>query len=53
MSFGTTGVQSITTKQQSDHTVRYFDLQGRAVPANSKGLLIRKQGSVVKKVIVK
>ena len=53
MSFGTTGVQSITTKQQSDHTVRYFDLQGRAVPANSKGLLIRKQGSEVKKVIVK
>ena len=53
LSFGTTGVQSITTKQQSDHTVRYFDLQGRVVPANSKGLLIRKQGSEVKKVIVK
>lgn len=53
MSFGTTGVQSITTNVQNDHTVRYFDLQGRAVPANSKGLLIRKQGSEVKKVIVK
>ena len=53
LSFGTTDIQSITTKVHSDNSVRYFDLQGRAVPADTKGLLIRKQGSVVKKVIVK
>ena len=53
LSFGTTDIQSITTKVHSDNSVRYFDLQGRAVPADTKGLLIRKQGSVVKKGIVK
>lgn len=33
--------------------VRYFDLQGREVPGDTKGLLIRKQGNSVKKVIVR
>lgn len=33
--------------------VRYFDLQGREVSGDTKGLLIRKQGNSVKKVIVR
>ncbi len=53
LTYGVTGIQSISTKVVSDNTVRYFDLQGREVPADTKGLLIRKQGSEVKKVIVK
>jgi hypothetical protein len=40
-------------KVVNDNTVRYFDLQGREVSGDTKGLLIRKQGSEVKKVIVK
>lgn len=53
LTYGVTGIQSISTKVVNDNTVRYFDLQGREVPADTKGLLIRKQGSEVKKVIVK
>lgn len=53
LTYGVTGIQSISTKVVSDNTVRYFDLQGREVPADTKGLLIRKQGSEVKKIIVK
>jgi len=34
-------------------SVRYFDLQGREVDSSTRGLLIRKQGSEVKKVLVK
>lgn len=34
-------------------STRYFDLQGREVPASTRGLLIRKQGNDVKKVMVK
>lgn len=49
----TTGIQSISTKVNNDNTVRYFDLQGREVNGATKGLLIRKQGSEVKKVMVK
>lgn len=51
--FETTGIRSISTKVTDDNTVRYFDLQGREVSGDTKGLLIRKQGSEVKKVIVK
>ena len=47
----TTGIQSISTKIATDNTVRYFDLQGREVSPETKGLLIRKQGNEVKKVI--
>ncbi len=47
----TTGIQSISTKITTDNTVRYFDLQGREVSPETKGLLIRKQGNEVKKVI--
>ena len=32
---------------------RYFDLQGREVTGSTKGLLIRRQGDEVKKVIVR
>ena len=47
----TTGIQSISTKVDNDNSVRYFDLQGREVSPSTKGLLIRKQGNEVKKVI--
>ncbi len=33
--------------------VRYYDLQGREVNAGTKGLVIRKQGNEVKKVVVR
>lgn len=49
----TTGIQSISTKVNTDNTVRYFDLQGREVNGATKGLLIRKQGNNVTKVMVK
>lgn len=39
--------------EDSNAPVRYFDLQGREVSADTKGLLIRKQGNSVKKVIVR
>ena len=49
-----TGIVPLSVKTAADDSaVRYFDLQGREVPADTKGLLIRKQGSEVKKVIVK
>ena len=48
-----TGIQSISTKVNTDNTVRYFDLQGREVNGATKGLLIRKQGNTVTKVMVK
>lgn len=51
--FKTTGIQSISTKVNTDNTVRYFDLQGREVNGATKGLLIRKQGNTVTKVMVK
>ena len=34
-------------------TTRYYDLQGREVSPSTKGLLIRKQGDTVRKVIIK
>ncbi len=37
----------------SNTPVRYFDMQGREVDASTRGLLIRKQGSDVRKVLVK
>lgn len=51
--FKTTGIQSISTKVNTDNTVRYFDLQGREVNGATKGLLIRKQGNTVTKVMMK
>lgn len=48
-----TGIQSISTKVNTDNTIRYFDLQGREVNGATKGLLIRKQGNNVTKVMVK
>ena len=51
LTFGTTSIQSISTKMATDNTGRYFDLQGREVSPETKGLLIRKQGNEVKKVI--
>jgi len=48
----TTAVQSIVvdTGTSSDKSVRYFDLQGREVDADTHGLVIIKQGNTVKKV---
>ena len=42
-----------STYIHSDASPRYFDLQGREVPSTTKGLLIRKQGDTVRKVIIK
>lgn len=53
LSYGTTGIQRISTKVAGEGVARYFDLQGREVSGDTKGLLIRKQGNEVKKVIVK
>ena len=36
-----------------DAATRYYDLQGRELNGPSKGLLIRKQGNTVRKVIIK
>ena len=49
----TSGINMLNVKDANSNAVRYFDLQGREVSADAKGLLIRKQGSEVKKVIVK
>jgi len=48
-----TAIQVITAKESNGNTVRYYDLQGREVSPSTKGLLIRKQGNEVKKVIVR
>lgn len=50
-----TGINSIinSIKNRNKNTTRYFDLQGREVPSTTKGLLIRKQGDEVKKVMMK
>ena len=49
-----TGIQNILAKPiVSVEPVRYFDLQGREVNGSTKGLLIRRQGDEVKKVIVR
>lgn len=48
-----TGIQSISTKVDNDNSVRYFNLQGQEVNGTVKGLVIRKQGSETKKVIMK
>ena len=50
--FGTSGIQSLNSEQMPTAT-RYFDLQGREVPSNTKGFIIRRQGNDVKKVLVK
>ena len=51
--FTATGIQEIETKTNDNDHVRYYDLQGREVNGQTKGLLIRKQGNDVRKVIVK
>ncbi len=50
--------QNVTTAIRSakvldEAPTRFFDLQGREVDASTKGLVIRRQGSEVKKIIVK
>jgi len=47
-----TAVKPIVVKG-SDAPARYFDIQGREVSKNTRGLLIRKQGNDVRKVMVK
>jgi hypothetical protein len=46
-----TGINHVV--MPSGKTPRYFDLQGREVNGSTKGLLIRRQGDEVKKVIVR
>ena len=46
-------IKSVSFKNDVNTPARYFDLQGREVSGDTKGLLIRKQGNEVKKVIVK
>ncbi len=46
-----TTIQPITINTSAP--AQYFDLQGRKVDGSAKGLFIRKQGSDVKKIIVK
>lgn len=45
------GIQNIPAKPAA--SPRYFDLQGREVNGSTKGLIIRRQGDEVKKVLVK
>ena len=46
-------IKSVSFKNDVNTPARYFDLQGREVSGDTKGLLIRKQGNEVKKVIVR
>ena len=46
-----TGINHVV--MPSGKTPRYFDLQGREVNGSTKGLIIRRQGDEVKKVIVR
>jgi len=48
-----TAIQSVTTNVGEDDVVRYYDMHGRQVDSSTRGLLIRKQGSDVKKIMVK
>ena len=50
--FGTAGISGVTMSD-SDSPVHYFDLQGRKVDATTRGLLIRRQGNDVRKVIIR
>ncbi len=47
-----TAIQSVR-QQTSDTSVHYYNLQGHKLNGSAKGLVIRKQGSEVKKVIMK
>ena len=49
--FTTTGIRAIGIQADADAPVRYFDLQGREVTSDHRGLVIMKQGNVVKKVM--
>ena len=52
LQYGSTGIHGIFSESTDNAPVRYFDMQGREVTGQTKGLLIRKQGNSVKKVIV-
>jgi hypothetical protein len=49
--FSTTGIQAAVIESSCSTPVRYFDLQGREVGNSAHGLVIMKQGNVVKKVM--
>lgn len=50
--FSSTGIQSIASEAlNANAPARYFDLQGREVGKDARGLVIMKQGNVVKKVM--
>ncbi len=48
-----TSIKVLDIEREHATSPQYFDLQGRKVDASARGLLIRKQGSEVKKVMVK
>jgi len=48
----TTTIKAVITEGTNAPT-RYFDLQGREVSGSTKGLIIRRQGDEVKKVLVR
>ncbi len=50
--FGTAGISPVSVSD-ANAPVRYYDLQGRKVDAGSRGVLIRRQGSDVRKVVLK
>ena len=47
------GIQHVISNPANTSAPRYYDLQGREVSGSTKGLLIRRQGDEVKKVMVK
>lgn len=49
----TTSISSLKRDESFDSSLRYYDLQGRELNGPSKGLVIRKQGNTVRKVIIK
>jgi len=49
--FNTTGIQTISTSGDVNATARYYDLQGREVSGQTRGLIIRKQGNKTVKIL--
>lgn len=49
----TTGMDVLSDDASSKAPIQYYDLQGRMFNATPRGLLIRKQGGLVRKVIVR
>ena len=48
-----TAISNVKKASSANESTSYFDLQGREVNGSTKGLIIRRQGDEVKKVIVR